>query len=290
MTVDAHQHFLDPGAFDYPWLDESCSAIDRVFDPSDLAPLLRAEGIDATVLVQTVHELRETELMLAATQAHDWIAGVVGWVDLVSPGAGEQVDRLRALRGGERLFGVRHLTHDEPDAAWLRRADVQRGIAAVGERGLVFDLLLRPREIPAAIDAVGALPSVRFVVDHIAKPPIRDGWQDETSQAWAAGLRELAGHDNVACKVSGLVTEADHEAWSVDDLRPFAEHALSCFGAERLLFGSDWPVCELAASYPQVVAAANDLTAGLSSRERRSVLHDNAVRCYSLATVGHHLN
>ena len=290
MTVDAHQHFLDPGVNDYPWLDESSAAIDRVFAPSDLAPLLRAEGIDATVLVQTLHELRETELMLAETVAHDWIAGVVGWVDLVSPEAGEQVDRLRELPGGERLVGVRHITHDEPDAAWLRRADVQRGIAAVGERGLVFDLLLRPREIPAAIDAVGALPSVSFVVDHIAKPPIRKGWQDETSQAWAAGLRELAGYENVACKLSGLVTEADHEAWSVEDMRPFAEHALSCFGPERLLFGSDWPVCELAATYPRVVAAANDLIAGLSPAERRAILHDNAVRCYSLAAVGHHPN
>ena len=149
---------------------------------------------------------------------------------------------------------------------------------------------MRLREIPAAVAAVAALPSVSFVVDHIAKPPIRDGWQDETSQAWAAGLRELAGFDNVACKLSGLVTEADHEAWSVEDLRPFAEHALSCFGPERLLFGSDWPVCELAATYPRVVAAANDLIAGLSPGERRAILHDNAVRCYSLAAVGHHPN
>jgi L-fuconolactonase len=290
MTIDAHQHFLDPGAYDYPWLDESCAAIDRVFAPSDLAPQLRAEGIDATVLVQTLHELRETELMLGETLPHDWIAGVVGWVDLVSPEVGEQLDSLLELPGGERLVGVRHITHDEPDAAWLRRADVQRGISAVGERGLVFDLLLRPREIPAAIDAVGALPSVRFVVDHIAKPPIQSGWQDETSQAWAAGLRELAGYDNVACKLSGLVTEADHEAWTVDDLRPFAEHALSCFGAERLLFGSDWPVCELAAPYSRVVAAANDLIAGLSPAERHAILHDNVVRCYSLAAVGHHPN
>jgi L-fuconolactonase len=290
VTVDAHHHFLDPGANDYPWLDESCAAIDRVFAPSDLEPLLREQGIDATVLVQTLHELRESELMLADTLVHDWIAGVVGWVDLVSPGAGEQLDRLRELPGGERLVGVRHITHDEPDAAWLRRADVQRGIAAVGERGLVFDLLLRPREIPAAIDAVGVLPSVRFVVDHIAKPPIRRGWQDEASQAWAAGLRELAGYGNVACKLSGLVTEADREAWAVEDLRPFAEHALSCFGSERLLFGSDWPVCELAAPYARVVAAVYDLIAGLSRDERRAILHDNAVREYSLATVGHHPN
>jgi L-fuconolactonase len=290
VTVDAHQHFLDPGAYDYPWLDESCAAIDRVFAPPDLAPLLRAERVDATVVVQTLHELGETELMLAETRTHDWIAGVVGWVDLVSPDVGEQLDRLRELPGGERLVGVRHLTHDEPDAAWLRRPDVQRGISAVGACGLVFDLLLRPREIPAAVAAVAALPSVRFIVDHIAKPPIRSGWQDETSQVWADGLRELAGYDNVACKLSGLVTEADRDAWNVEDLRPFAEHALSCFGHERLLFGSDWPVCELAAPYTRVVAATDELIAGLSPEEHRAILHDNAVRCYSLAAAGHHPN
>jgi L-fuconolactonase len=290
VTVDAHQHFLDPATYHYPWLDESSAAIDRVFAPDDLAPLMSENRIDATVLVQTLHEQRETETMLAEAHRHEWIAGVVGWVDLMRPDAGEQLDRLGELPGGEHLSGVRHLTHDEPDPAWLRRVDVQRGIAAVGERGLVFDLLLRPREIPAAVDAVGVLATVDFVVDHIAKPPIRRGWDDVASQAWAEGLQLLSERENVACKLSGLVTEADHDAWKLDDLRPFAEHALTCFGSERLLFGSDWPVCLLAAPYAHVVDAARELLAGLSADERRAVLHDNAVRIYALATAGVHVD
>lgn len=278
MLVDAHHHFWDPAAADYPWLTDELAIIRRPFGPADLQPLLEAAGVDATVLVQTRSSLDETRGFLRIADATTFVRGVVGWVDLTDGAVADTLAELKAGPGGDRLVGIRHQVHDEPDSDWLRRPDVRRGIAAVGAAGLAYDLLVRSRELPAAIDTVQSLPDVRFVIDHLAKPPIRDGDQEH----WASLIRPFGREPNVWCKVSGLVTEADWAEWRPADLRPFVDHAVDVFGARRLLFGSDWPVCLLAGTYDEVLQAARESLAGLTPTDRAAVFGDNAVEVYGL--------
>jgi L-fuconolactonase len=210
VVIDAHQHFWDPARADYPWMEGSEMApIRRAFGPTDLAPLLAENGVDATILVQCRASLEETEDFLRIASTTPFIAGVVGWVDLTDQAAGETLDRLRGSQGGSKLVGIRHQVHDEPDPEWLLRSDVQRGLAAVFERDLAYDLLVRTRELPAAIAAARAFPNDRFVLDHAAKPPIAEG----VSRQWADRLAELAVSRNVWCKISGLATEAIWNDW-----------------------------------------------------------------------------
>jgi L-fuconolactonase len=279
MIVDAHHHFWDPTTADYPWMTDDLARIRRRFGPEDLAPLLAGTGVDSTILVQTRSSEIETVEFLATAADTPFIAGVIGWADLADPNVGETLARIRSAFGGDRLVAIRHQVHDEPDPDWLRRPDVRRGIAAVGEAGLAFDLLVRPRELPAALDTVRALPDMPFVVDHLAKPPIRDG----AVEPWASLIRPLAGEGNVSCKLSGMVTEADWERWTPANLAPFFDIALEAFGPSRLIFGSDWPVCLLAASYPEVLDAARTLTDGLTADERKAVFGGNAIEVYRLA-------
>ena len=278
MTVDAHHHLWDPARADYPFLTDDLAAIRHAFTPADLAPLLAAAGIDATIVVQTRSSLEETEEFLATAAATPFIRGVVGWVDLRDPAVDETIARLRSGPGGDRLVGIRHQVQDEDDPDWLLRDDVRRGIAAVGRAGLVYDLLVRTRELPAAREVVAALEDVRFVVDHLAKPPIRDG----AFQPWADLVAALGRLPNTWWKLSGLVTEADWTAWRPADLRPWVEHVLAVVGQDRLMFGSDWPVCLLAASYAEVVAVAREMLAGLSEAERAAVFGGNATAVYGL--------
>ena len=204
----------------------------------------------------------------------------MGWVDLAADEVGDQLDELRASPGGERLVGVRHQVHDEEDPRWLCRPDVRRGLAAVASRGLTYDLLLRPHELPATIETVQALPELSFVVDHIAKPRIAHG----SDPAWEAGMPGLAALANVQVKLSGMVTEADWTSWTPDDLRPFVSRVVDLFGTQRLMFGSDWPVCLLAApSYHGVVVALEEALGELSEEESQRVFGTNAQRFYGLA-------
>ena len=278
MIVDAHHHFWDPTRADYPWLTDELATIRRPFGPADLAPLLAASGIDATILVQTRSSLEETEEFLATAAATPFIRGVVGWVDLREPSIDDTIARLRAGPGGDRLVGIRHQVQDEEDPRWLLRPDVRRGIQAVGRAGLVYELLVRSRELPAAREIVAGTPDVRFVIDHLAKPPIREG----TSQPWADLVTGFAGLPNAWWKLSGLVTEADWSSWRPADLAPFVAHVLAVAGPERLMFGSDWPVCLLAATYDAVVAAARETLAGLTDTERAGVFGTNAAAVYGL--------
>jgi L-fuconolactonase len=281
--VDAHHHLWpDPSPADYPWMTDDLAAIRRPFTTADLAPLLAANGIDRTVLVQTRASLDETTTFLATAAETPFIAGVVGWVDLTAPDVSEAIERLRFQPGGDRLVGIRHQVHDEPDPDWLRRPDVRRGIAAVGSAGLAYDLLVRTRELPAAAETVRILPEVRFVVDHLAKPPIHDGGAAEA--AWADAMLPFAGLDNTWAKVSGLVTEADWTSWTPADLADPIRVAVNVFGPDRLLFGSDWPVCLLAASYERVVEAAKTglEAAGLDDGEMVRVFGANAIEVYGL--------
>jgi L-fuconolactonase len=278
MIVDAHHHFWDPTAADYPWLTDELAAIRRPFGPTDLAPLIAAAGVDATVLVQTRSSLAETEDFLAIAARTPFVRGVVGWVDLTDPSVDEAIARLRAGPGGNRLVAIRHQVHDEPDPDWLGRADVRRGIAAVGRAGLAYDLLVRARELPAARTLVGALPDVRFVVDHLAKPTIRAG----ADPGWMAAVATFRDRSNVWWKLSGLVTEADWRDWQPAQIQPFVEEVIDVAGPARLLFGSDWPVCLLAAPYLTVLATARTLIAGLSPTERAAVLGETARAVYRL--------
>jgi L-fuconolactonase len=256
VIVDAHHHLWDPATRDYPWLAE-LDPIRRRYDVADLRGHTAAAGVTRTVLVQTVSDIGETKEFLALANAHrDLIAGVVGWVDLTSPSVPDVLARLRDLPGGDLLAGIRHQAQDEPDAAWLARTDVRAGVRAVVAAGLVYDLLVLPHQLAAATTLVRAVPDGRFVLDHAAKPPIASG----ALQPWAGSIRALAALPNVACKVSGLVTEARSRATAA--IRPYTDVVLTSFGADRVMFGSDWPVCELVCGYADVVALAAALTDG----------------------------
>jgi L-fuconolactonase len=205
------------------------------------------------------------------------VAGVVGWTDLTAPGVADALAGLREPPGGEHLVSIRHQVQGEPDPGWLLSPDVRNGLAAVAEAGLVYDLLVKPHQPAAAVEATRRLPGCTFVLDHLGKPPIASG----ELQPWADAVRLLASLPNAVCKLSGMVTEADR-FWSVDDLKPYADTVLDAFGPERLMFGSDWPVCRPAATYAEVVQTAGDLTAGLNPAERQKVLAGTAVRTYGL--------
>ncbi|RKT66943.1 L-fuconolactonase [Saccharothrix variisporea] len=278
FRIDAHHHLWDLTARPHDWLDgPEVAPIRRDFGPADLRAVTTPAGVDATVLVQVLPDLPETAEFLALADDSDLVAGVVGWVDLTAPDVAEQLDRLRSGPGGDRLVGVRHLVQSEPDPEWLVRPDVLAGLRAVRDAGLVYDLLTRPRQLPAAVAAVRAVPDLVFVLDHLSKPDIAGrSWEP-----WASGVAALAAEPNVVAKVSGLVTEAGPQ-WTVAELWPYFDAALEAFGPRRLMFGSDWPVCLLAASYGEVVGAAEQLTACLGEAERGEVFAGTAARVYGL--------
>lgn len=274
--VDAHHHLWQTSVRRHAWLDgDDTAAIRRDFTPADLRAA--AEGIDATVLVQVLPNFDESVEFLATAAKEPLIAGVVGWIDLTGSPA-RDLQRLRSAPGGELLTGIRHLVQAEPDPRWLEREDVLAGLAAVRDAGLVYDLLVVPHQLPAATAAVRALPDLTFVLDHLAKPPIASG----ELEPWATGLATLAREPNVVAKLSGLVTEAGRP-WRAEDLRPYAETALAAFGPDRLMLGSDWPVCLLAGTYAEVMGAADSLLDDLTPAERDAVRGGTASRVYGLA-------
>ncbi|MEN3307532.1 MAG: L-fuconolactonase [Micromonosporaceae bacterium] len=280
MTViDAHHHLWDPGTREYPWLAGAALApLRRPYTVDDLRAAA-AGRVARTVLVQTVGEHAETvEFLGTAAGSGGLIAGVVGWVDLTAPDVPERLAGVRAGSGGDLLVGIRHQVQDEPDPGWLVRPDVLRGIRAVGAAGLAYDLLVLAPQLAVARDVAASLPEVRFVLDHLAKPPIAaGGWEP-----WATDLAALAGLPNVTAKLSGLVTEAPRDGWDAPLISRYARHALSVFGPRRCMFGSDWPVCTLAAGYPQVLDLAEALTEDLSPAERADVFAGAASRVYRL--------
>ncbi|MEV7096564.1 amidohydrolase family protein [Amycolatopsis sp. NPDC051045] len=276
--IDAHHHLWDPSRREYPWMaGAALDPIRRPYTVDDLRAVTKAAGVHATILVQTVSSEEETAEFLATAAAEPVIAGVVGWADLTAP---DVADRLASLTGP--LVGIRHQVENEPDDDWLLRPAVVAGLSTVAAAGLAFDLLVRPSQLPAAAEVALRLPELRLVLDHAAKPPIAAGeWEP-----WASGVAALAARDNVVCKLSGLVTEADWPGWEVGHLRRYVDHVLEVFGPERLLFGSDWPVCELAASYELVLDAAIALTGSLSDAERLAVFEHNARATYRLDAGG----
>lgn len=283
--VDAHQHFWDPSRSEYPWMGAEHAAIRRRFGPDDLLPLLRRRDVHRTLLVQTRSSLEESREFLALAADTEFIAGVVAWVDLTRPDVEAVLDDLAQSPGGDRLVGIRHQVQDEEDPWWLLREDVQHGLGEVGSAGLAFDLLVGPAELPAATAAARFQPETRFVVDHCGNPPIRAGGDEQ----WDRWMTSIAALPNVYCKLSGLVTEADWHNWTPADLRPYVARVLEWFGSERLMIGSDWPVCLLAGSYGEVFDAYVATLDGASDETLRRVLGQNAVDCYGL-DVGLHEN
>jgi L-fuconolactonase len=250
-----------------------------MFTIDDLRPHLAAHQIAGTVVVQTVTVPEETPELLALAAAEPVVAGVVGWVDLTAAEVADELARLRAVPGGRALVAIRHQVQEEPDAQWLCRTDVRRGLAAVAAAGLAYDLVITADQLPAAVETVRALPELRFVLDHGGKPRISAG----ELEPWRSHIAALGTCPNATAKLSGLVTEAAHDSWTVDDLRPYADALLASFGPARLIYGSDWPVCLLAGSYDRVIDAATQLTDALSPSERTDVFGGAATRTYGLS-------
>jgi len=247
----------------------------RDFLPNDLQPLLAAAGFDGCVAVQAQQNLAETEWLLQLTDAFPFIRGVIGWVDLCAPSV---ADDLRRWSAHPRCRGVRHIVQDEPDDRFMLRPDFMRGINTLAGVGLTYDILIYPRHLPAAIELVRRFPQQRFVLDHIAKPEIRARRIDE----WQRGIVTLAAHQNVSCKLSGLVTEAEWRAWKPTDFTAYLDVVLDAFGAQRVMVGSDWPVCTLAGRYADVIAVVSEYIARLSQHEQDAICGDNAARIYGL--------
>jgi len=260
---------------------DALDPIRRSFGPEDLRGELRRAGVTGTVLVQTLSDTAETREFLQVAAATDFVRGVVGWVDLTSTNVEDELDALLDGPGGAWLVGIRHQVHDEQDPDWLFRDDVRRGLAAVQARGLAYDILVRARELPAATKTVDALPDLQFVLDHIAKPRIADGHDD----LWAQRMPALAALPNVSVKLSGMITEASWESWTAADLRPFVRSVVDWFSVDRVMFGSDWPVCLLAGSYESTLAGLADALGGLSPTDEARVYGDNARSAYALTAA-----
>jgi L-fuconolactonase len=313
VIVDAHHHLWDPTRRDYPWLDAAALApIRRSYTMHDLRSAAGGR-VTATVLVQTVPSVAETEEFLdiaserpgprpeppsrpAYRTSHivydqqagvpgvpgvDKVAevvGVVGWIELADPAVADVLERLRTVPGGRSLVGIRHHVEDEPDPEWLLRPEIIRGLRAVADAGLGYDLLVRAPQRAAALTVADTLPHANFVLDHAGKPGIAaDEWEP-----WASWVTAMAARPNVTCKLSGLITEAHWASWSAGTIRRYADHVLTSFGADRVMFGSDWPVCELAGSYAAVLDLIDELISGASGTERDAILGSTARRVYRL--------
>jgi L-fuconolactonase len=276
-TIDAHHHLWRLSLpFNYSWLDApQLKPIRRDYLPEDLEPLIRNAGVDQTIVVQTQHDIRENLWALDLAERHPFIAGVVGWVDLAGDGCERQLLELKAR---SKFVGIRHVTQDEPDDDFIVRDDVVRGLKVLERHGVPFDLLLYVRHLRHVPTLAAKLPDLPMVIDHLAKPRIKDHITD----GWLDDFKAAAKYPNVFCKLSGMVTEADWSGWTVDDLRPYVSVALDAFGPERLMFGSDWPVCELAATYGRVKEALSDALGPLSESERGRIFGGTAAQFYSL--------
>ena len=275
IRIDSHQHFWRYEAREYPWIDDAKEALKRDYMPADLAPLLAAIDIDGVVAVQARQNTRETEFLLELADAEASIRGVVGWVDLRADDVAAQLERVAPH---PRMVGVRHIVHDEVDDRFMLGGGFLDGLAQLTQHNLTYDLLLYPKHLRVAIDVVKRFPDQPFVLDHIAKPFIKDG----ILEPWASEIRELATYENVWCKVSGMVTEAAWGAWTRDDYAPYLDVVFDCFGIDRLMFGSDWPVCTLSGSYAEVVGIVRNYIDGLSEEEKDKVMGANASAFYGL--------
>ncbi len=275
MRIDAHQHFWHYDPADYGWITDAMAPLKRDFLASDLMPLREEIGFDGSVAVQARHSLDETRWLLKQAEANEFVRGVVGWVDLCSPDAGQHLEQLSASR---KLVGIRHVAQDEPDDEFLLRPDFCRGIALLREFELAYDILIYPRHLRVAASFARRFPRQRFVLDHIAKPSIAE----HGMEPWNKDVRALAELPNVDCKLSGMVTEARWKQWTREDFRPYLDTVLEAFGPARLMIGSDWPVCTLSADYRSTMQIVFDYIEELSAAEKDAILGGNCAAFYRL--------
>lgn len=273
-VVDSHHHFWEIDRFDYSWMPEdSPLAVD--YGPSDLEPLIKKAGVDYTVIVQAVSSPDEARWLLELADRHEFIAGVVGWVDLTDPRVG---DTLEELQQSSLFKGVRHIWESEDDPGWIVNSGAIEGLKELVRRDLTFDFLAKPPNLPFIPKVMDQVPDLRAVVDHIAKPVIAE----HLVEPWLSDMRKVASINGMHCKISGMVTEADHNNWSVDDIRPYVHHILGMYGTDRLMFGTDWPVCTLAAEYGSVADATREILVGLNPAAKDDVFGGVATRFYRL--------
>ncbi len=275
MRIDAHQHFWRYNADEFGWIDDSMSSLRRDFGPDDLKPELERAGFQGSIAVQARQSLEETRWLLELAEDSPLILGVVGWVDLCSPDVRLQ---LQTFAGNPKLVGIRHVVQSEPDERFLLLPEFLRGISVLEEFDLTYDILIYPQHLPVAVEFVRHSPRQRFVLDHLAKPLIKSA----SIHPWEAGIRELAKFPNVFSKLSGMVTEADWQNWRPEDLKPYLDIALDNFGPERLMIGSDWPVCTVAASYKQTMSVVLDYLYKFPVNVQDAVLGGNAQRFWKL--------
>jgi L-fuconolactonase len=275
MHIDSHQHFWRYDAAQYAWITDEMASLRRDFLPEDLSPLLKAAGFAGTVAVQARPTLAETDWLLSLANRHDFIQGVVGWVDLCAADVGSQ---LQQYAEHPKFKGVRHLVEDEPDVDFILRPEFHRGIRALTDLGLTYDLLIRPGHLPAALKLVQEHPRQYFVVDHIAKPSIKD----RIFLPWQADLESLARFDNVYCKLSGMVTRAHWQRWKLEEFTPYMDIVFDAFGMDRIMVGSDWPVCTPVADYGSTIGVVEDYIQRFSPEVREQVLGGNCASFYRL--------
>jgi L-fuconolactonase len=275
MRIDAHQHFWDITKLDYPWMPPGDSVLRRNYLPADIAPILQQHNFDGTVVVQANVVMEETWWLLDLATHNDLIRGVVAWVDLTDPKVGHTLDRCQRH---PKFKGVRHIVHDEPDLRWLLRPDVLRGLHELARRDIPYDLLLRPPHLPLIPELADKVPGLRMVIDHIAKPLIAS----HELEPWAVDMERVARIPGIHCKLSGMITEADHQNLTSQALRPYVQHVLQLFGPDRLMFGSDWPVCLLAGSWKKVLAAFTQACGPVPQVEREKMLGGTAMKFYNL--------
>ena len=276
MKIDSHHHFWSYSAEQYPWIGEAMSGLRHDFLPEHLRTEIAAAGIDGVVSVQARQTVGETEWLLSLADRNDFIKAVVGWVPLADAGVREVISKFAA---NPKLRAVRHVVQDEPDDRFILGADFNRGVSMLRDFGLVYDILIFERQLAPSIEFVDRHPQQVFVLDHIAKPRIGDN----AIEPWRANIRELARRQNVFCKVSGMVTEADWKTWSAEQLRPYFDVVLEAFGPKRLMFGTDWPVCLAASGYARWVETVRGFAAGLSAEEQEWLFGKTAALAYSLA-------
>jgi L-fuconolactonase len=275
MRIDAHQHFWHYSPIEHTWMSDAMGILKRDYLPENLQPLLSSLNFDGCIAVQARQCLEETRWLLELAERYEFIKGVVGWLDLRSP---ELPDQLEQLARRPRLVGVRHMVQDEPDDAFMLRPEFREGIAQLQRYDLVYDLLLFPKHLPFASQLVAEFPGQQFILDNIAKPPITDG----QPSPWREDLQELATHPNVACKLSGMVTEAKWNQWHPEEFHPYLDVVFEAFGPDRLMIGSDWPVCLLSGDYGSTMKIVMDYVQQCSIETQRAILGDNCARLYRI--------
>ena len=278
MRIDAHQHFWSLERFPHPWITEDLKPLRHNFGPEELTPLLKRHQLEGAVLVQPFSSIEETRWLLTLATQHSCIKGVVGWADLASTDLDAQ---LESFQEHPKFVGIRHVVHDEPDVNWLLRPEVQGGLSDLELRKIPYDLLIKPPHLAAALQVARKFPGLPLVIDHIAKPRIADGGWDD----WAEGIAELSRCPNVWCKLSGMITEASWQDWKPSDLQRYVDHVLNLFTPQRLMFGSDWPVCLLAGNYDRVIEALRSNLASLGTEEQSRIWGESATQFYRLKSL-----